>query len=154
MADKEVKAAKEAAKAAEKEKKERIKRNKPKKDENAPNIFVRIWKAICKFFKDFKGTCKKVVWPDRQTILKSTGVVLVVVLIVGACIWIVDWALGGAVGLAKQGVESLGAKVEDVTDADAEEEGTTTPDYEIEETEEIETVSDTDELVEEESTAG
>lgn len=133
MADNnEVKAAKEAAKAAEKEKKERIKRNKPKKDENAPNVFVRIWKAICKFFKDFRGTCKKVVWPDRKTIVKSTGVVIVVVLLVGICIWVVDWALGGAVGLVKDGVETLGAKTEDVTDvSEVAEEGTTVP-YEFE----------------------
>ncbi|HHU84939.1 MAG TPA: preprotein translocase subunit SecE [Clostridiales bacterium] len=139
MADKKeakaaAKAAKEAAKAAAKEKKERIKRNKPKKDGNAPNVFVRMWKAILRFFKDFRGTCKKVVWPDRQTILKSTGVVIVVVLLVGVGIWIVDYALSGAVSLAESGVAAIAEKVLDDSDDDSDdaEEGTTVP---VEETE-------------------
>lgn len=115
------KAAKEAAKAAAKERKERIKRNKPKKDPNAPNIFVRIWKAICKFFKDFRGTVKKVIWPDRKTVLKSTAVVLVTVLLVGICIWVVDWALSNTIELVDRGIETLA----EGKDKDVEEEGTT-----------------------------
>ncbi len=84
------KARKQAEKEALKAKKERIKQSKPKKE---GNVFARIWAAIVKFFKDFRGTCKKVIWPDRKTVFKSTLVVLATVLVVGAAIWIVDFGL-------------------------------------------------------------
>ena len=81
---------KQLDKEALKAKKERIKASKPKKE---GNIFQRIWAWLKKFWKDFKGTCKKVVWPDRKTVLKNTGVVILTVLVVGIGIWIVDFAL-------------------------------------------------------------
>lgn len=84
-----LKAQKQAEKEALKAKKERIKQSKPKKE---GNVFTRIFNAIKKFFKDFKGTCKKVIWPDRKTVLKNTLIVFVTVVIVGAGIWIVDFA--------------------------------------------------------------
>ena len=65
------------------------KANKPKK----PNIFVRAGKAIARFFKDFRGEIKKITWPDAKTVLKSTGVVIAVILIIGIGIWIVDFGL-------------------------------------------------------------
>ena len=105
-------------KAAEKEalkaKKERIKASKPKKSDQG-NIFVRIWKAIRKFFKDFKGTCKKVVWPDRKTVIKNSLVVLATVLIVGVGIWIVDFAL-------TRGIQGVRKAITNVGEARAEEE--------------------------------
>lgn len=119
----EAKAAKEAAKAAEKERKERIKRNKPKADENRPNIFVRMLNAIKRFFKDFRGTCKKVIWPDGKNVLKSSGVVLVCVLIVGIGIWVVDWGLSTAVKASTQALEEIGEK--DDADGKENEVGTT-----------------------------
>lgn len=84
-----LKAQKQAEKDALKAKKERIKQSKPKKE---GNFFTRMLKAIKKFFKDFKGTCKKVIWPDRKTVLKNTLIVLVVTIIVGAGIWLADFA--------------------------------------------------------------
>ncbi len=84
-----LKAQKQAEKEALKAKKERIKQSKPKKE---GNIFTRMFKAIKKFFKDFKGTCKKVIWPDRKTVFKNTLIVLVTVIIVGAGIWLADYA--------------------------------------------------------------
>ncbi len=111
----EAKAAKAAAKAAEKERKERIKRNKPKADENRPNIFVRMWNAIKRFFKNFIGTSKKVIWPDAKTVLKSSGVVIVCVLIVGIGIWVVDWGLSSAVKASTQALAEIGE--EKATDA-------------------------------------
>ncbi len=107
LSKEEAKAAKEAAKAAEKERKERIKRNKPK-DEDRPNLFVRMGRAIKRFFKDFRGTCKKVIWPDGKTVFKSTGVVIVCVLIVGIGIWIVDWGLSNAVQASTEALAELG----------------------------------------------
>ncbi|MBQ8209813.1 MAG: preprotein translocase subunit SecE [Clostridia bacterium] len=84
-----LKAQKQAEKEALKAKKERIKQSKPKKE---GNIFTRMLNAIKKFFKDFKGTCKKVIWPDRKTVLKNTLIVFVTVVVVGAGIWLVDFA--------------------------------------------------------------
>ena len=61
------------------------------------NFFVKIGKAIAKFFKDLKGETKKIVWPGRQMVIKSTGIVLAAILVIGAGIWIIDFAVSGAV---------------------------------------------------------
>ena len=42
---------------------------KSAKKDGKPNVFVRIAKAIAKFFKDLKGETKKIVWPDAKTVL-------------------------------------------------------------------------------------
>ena len=112
------KSRKQAEKEALKAKKERIKQSKPKKD---GNVFQRIWAAIVKFFKDFRGTCKKVTWPDRKTVFKSTLVVLATVVIVGAAIWIVDFGLTkGIRGLqdviANAGTEEVSSELADEAD--------------------------------------
>ena len=112
----EAKALREAEKAAAKEKKDRIKANKPKKDPNAPNIFARIWQRIKKFFKDFRGTCKKVVWPDAKTVWKSFLVVLVITLFIGVLVWVVDWGLGEAVSWSKKGAEYFGTATTAIAD--------------------------------------
>lgn len=107
-ADKEaMKLAKEAEKAAEKAKKERIKQSKPKKEGNA---FSRAGAGIKKFWKDFTGTCKKVVWPSGKQVLKSSLVVLVSIIVVGAVIFGFDTGINA---LFEQGAKlssSLGEK--------------------------------------------
>ena len=65
---------------------------KPAK-KNDVNIFVRIGRRIKKFFKDEKGECKMVVWPSGKTVLKSSGVVLLVVAVTGAVIYGFDQGL-------------------------------------------------------------
>ena len=85
---------------AEKAKKDTTaKKNGSSKDSKAkkPNIFVRMGKAIAKFFKDEKGECKKIVWPDKKTVLKSTAVVLVIVTILAVILWLVDTGLSESV---------------------------------------------------------
>ena len=42
------------------------------------------------WFREMKSELKKVVWPDRKTVMKNTGTVLLCSLGVGACIWIFD----------------------------------------------------------------
>ena len=69
MAKKEISQAAEKVAAAEK------KKDKKPANPNG-NVFQRAGKAIKKFCKDLKGEIKKIVWPDRNTVLKSTGVVL------------------------------------------------------------------------------
>ena len=90
------KATTEESRAAEKVAKAAKGSNKKDK----PNFFVRSGKGTKKFFKDFKGECKKIDWPDAQTILKSTGVVLLVVALVSVFVFALDFGL-------KEGIEGL-----------------------------------------------
>lgn len=89
MADEEkktskAKANKEVAKA---DKKSDKKADKAKSKKKNP------FKAIGSFFKSVKSETKKVIWPDAKTTLKNTATVLVVVVIVGLCIYGVDTLL-------------------------------------------------------------
>ncbi len=92
------------------------------------NFFVKIGKAIAKFFKDLKGETKKIVWPGRHMVLKSTGIVLAAILVIGAGIWILDFAVSGAVkGLSNiaeqtETTEATTEEAEDEEDHDHEEE--------------------------------
>ncbi len=118
MADENKKAQKKAEKELEKAKKERIKQSKPKKE---GNVFTRMWAAIKKFFKGFMGTCKKVIWPDRKTVLKNSAIVFVCIAVLAVIIGLLDWGLMSSVRLAEKGIEN--AKTSDSeeasTDADS-----------------------------------
>ena len=92
------KATTEESKAAEKVAKAAKGSNKKDK----PNFFVRAGKGSKRFFKDFKGECKKIVWPDAKTVLKSTGIVLLVVAIVGLIVYGIDQGLSAGIGGLKQ----------------------------------------------------
>ncbi|MCH5191045.1 MAG: preprotein translocase subunit SecE [Oscillospiraceae bacterium] len=69
--------------------------------------FKKIGEAIKKFFKDFKGECKKINWPSGKTVLNNSLVVIVVVIIVGLVIFAIDTGLStiidALVGLASKG---------------------------------------------------
>ena len=95
-----LKAQKQAEKEALKAKKERIKQSKPKKE---GNVFTRVAAAVKKFCKDFKGTCKKVIWPDRKTVLRNTLIVFLVTIVVGAGIWVADFAFSRGI----RGIQSV-----------------------------------------------
>lgn len=105
---------------------EKASKKKAGKNGDRPNFFVRAAKAIAKFFKDLKGETKKIVWPNAKTVLKNTGIVLAVVLIIGAGIWLVDWGLSEGIN-AILGIE-VGAE-ETTTEATAE--TTTAPAVEV-----------------------
>ncbi len=51
------------------------------------------------WFREMKSELKKVVWPNKQTVLKNTGTVLLCSLIIGACIWVFDFVAVSAVQL-------------------------------------------------------
>ena len=51
------------------------------KNEKKPNFFVRAWNFLKKKFSGMVSELKKVTWPKFGTVVKQTGVVLVVVLI-------------------------------------------------------------------------
>ena len=55
------------------------------------------------WFREMKSELKKVVWPDRKTVIANTGTVLLCSLVIGACIWIFD----AIVNLFVQGIISL-----------------------------------------------
>ena len=101
MAKKEISEAAEKVAAAEKKKEK-----KPANPDG--NFFVRAGKAIKKFCKDLKGETKKIVWPDAKTVLKSTGVVLVVVIICALIIGGIDWLLSQGISLLERAAQSIG----------------------------------------------
>ena len=109
----EAKAAQKVAKAA---------KGAGKKDK--PNFFARAGKGSKKFIKDFKGECKKIVWPDAQTVLKSTGIVILVVAIVTIIVLGIDSALSAGVkglkNLATGETETTTSAVADEHDHDHE----------------------------------
>ena len=83
-------------------------------------------KAIARFFKDLRGETKKIVWPGRKMVLKSTGIVLAAILVIGAGIWILDFAVSGAVtGLGKLADKTEVTETIEDKDADDKDEDTT-----------------------------
>ena len=95
------------------------------------NFFVKIGKGIAKFFKDLKGETKKIVWPGRQMVIKSTGIVLAAILVIGAGIWIIDFAVSGAVTGLDKLVEKV--NVTETTEENKEDEDHEGHDHEDEE---------------------
>ena len=49
------------------------------------------------WFREMKSELKKVVWPNKKTVLKNTGTVLLCFLVIGACIWLFDFVAMSAV---------------------------------------------------------
>ena len=54
------------------------------------------------WFREMKSELKKVVWPNKQTVAKNTGTVLLCSLMIGACIWIFDFVAVSAVDMILQ----------------------------------------------------
>ncbi len=134
----ESKAAAKVAKAA--------KGNANKKDK--PNFFVRTGKGTKQFFKDFKGECKKIVWPDAKTVLKSTGVVLLVVTIVCIVVYGIDQGLSAGIG----GLKSL-ANPEETTAVETTLAGESDDEKEDETAESEETTEEATTAAEDETTS-
>lgn len=86
-------AKKDVTEAAEKVAKAEKAAKAKKRSKGNSNFLARAGKGIGKFAKDFKGEIKKIVWPDRTTVIKSTGVVLAVVAVIGAIIFVIDTGL-------------------------------------------------------------
>ena len=49
------------------------------------------------WFREMKSEMKKVIWPDKKTVAKNTGTVLMFSLLVGVCIWVFDFVMTSAV---------------------------------------------------------
>lgn len=85
------------------------------------------FKSIASFFKSVKSEGKKVVWAKGKDVLRNTIIVLVVVTIVGLCIYGVDTVLSlGMKGLKNLAntTTSVSQQVEESTSADTAEETT------------------------------
>lgn len=152
MADKEKKAGKSSevdktaageSKAAEKVAK--AAKGSGKKSDK-PNVFVRMGKGAKRFFKDFKGESKKIVWPDAKTVLKSTGVVILVVAIVSVVIYGIDQGLSAGIA----GLKKLAVGDETTVSAEAAEGEETTAD---EKETKAEATTEAEETTAEETTA-
>ncbi len=115
-------------------------KSEKKAKEKKPSKFSpkKIGKAIAKFFKDLKGETKKIVWPGRKMVIKSTGVVLAAILVVGAGIWILDFALSGAITLLGEAAENKTEVTETVSDDASEEDAEEEHDHDHEEDESTE----------------
>ncbi len=80
------------------------------------NFFVRAAKRIKKFFKDSKGDLKKIVWPDKKTVLKSTGIVLAMVGVCALVIFGVDEILSLILAGLKKAAEAVANNSEAATE--------------------------------------
>ena len=60
-------------------------------------FFARLVKGIGRKFKEMFYELKKVTWPNKETVLKNTGTVLLCSLAIGVCIWIFDFVMVTAV---------------------------------------------------------
>ena len=65
--------------------------------EKKPNALVRTWRRFSNWCHEMKVELKKVVWPDRKTVAKNTGTVLLCSLAIGVCIWVFDFVMVTAV---------------------------------------------------------
>ncbi|HQD72374.1 MAG TPA: preprotein translocase subunit SecE [Clostridiales bacterium] len=126
------KAKKKAAEALIKEKRKELK--KAPKEGKEGNVLQRAAKAIAKFFKDFRGTVKKIIWPDRKSVIKNTLVVFAVVIVVGIGVWVVDFALSESVKLVGRAAEAIQQNREETEEETTKAETTTKSQTEAETT--------------------
>ncbi|MGI6585678.1 MAG: preprotein translocase subunit SecE [Lutisporaceae bacterium] len=54
---------------------------------------------IAKFFKETRAEVKKVTWPSRKELFQHTEVVITSIILVGAVIWIMDFAFARVLNL-------------------------------------------------------
>ena len=78
---------------------ENEKKTEKKSGEKKPNRFLLFFKKIGKFFRDCKGEVKKIVWPTPKAVFRSTGVVLVTIVILGLFIYALDSGFMGLLSL-------------------------------------------------------
>ena len=64
-----------------------------KKDDTKPGFFKR----VSKWFREMKSELKKIVWPTWAQVVKNTGVVIAMMVVVGIFIGIIDLGLNAGV---------------------------------------------------------
>ncbi len=78
---------------------QKSKKSAQKTGEKKPNIFKRMAKALKGVFSELK----KVTWLKGKEVGKNTAVVLVVVVLFFIVLFIIDYVLGGLLGLITNG---------------------------------------------------
>jgi len=66
---------------------------KEKKKDKKPNAVAKFFSGIVKYLKDIRSESKKVIWPTRKQTMNNTLIVLIMIFIVGAVVWAIDWVL-------------------------------------------------------------
>lgn len=61
---------------------------------SAKNGKKPLLRRVIQFFKDYKSEATKIVWPKFKDVLKNTGIVLIMCLIIGIFVWLIDLGLG------------------------------------------------------------
>ena len=64
---------------------------KVQKKDKKPGVFARIGK----WFHELKVEAKKVVWPNKQTVIKNTVVVIAALIVLCVLVTILDVVFGG-----------------------------------------------------------
>ena len=64
---------------------------KVQKKDKQPGVFARIGK----WFHELKVEAKKVVWPNKQTVIKNTVVVIIALIVLCALVTVLDVVFGG-----------------------------------------------------------
>lgn len=59
-----------------------------------------MFSKIKSFFVDCKNEIKKIVWPTQKTVLKNTGIVLMMIFLMGVFVAILDTIFREILGLA------------------------------------------------------
>ena len=59
-----------------------------------------VFSKIKSFFVDCKNEIKKIVWPTQNTVLKNTGIVLMMIFLMGIFVAILDAGFRELLGLA------------------------------------------------------
>jgi preprotein translocase subunit SecE len=55
---------------------------------------LTITKRVIRAIRDYRSEGKKIVWPGYKDVLKNTGIVIIMCILIGAFIWLVDYGLG------------------------------------------------------------
>ena len=64
-------------------------------EDKKPNVFTR----VRNYFVDSKNELKKVVWPTQKTVFKNSGIVLMMIFIMGVFVAILDAGLMKLLGM-------------------------------------------------------
>ena len=73
--------------AEEKESKSKVAAAKPAKPVNKKPPLMKRFKG---FLRDYKSELKKIVWPGREQVIKNTGIVVTVIIIVAIIVGLLD----------------------------------------------------------------
>ena len=66
------------------------KKSRDKVNKNTKNNKPSFMSKLKNFFKSLRTELKKVIWPDKDTVKKTTAVVIVIVILVTILVWIID----------------------------------------------------------------